>query len=288
VLHFHEQWLDYREIESIAKDPEVFPDYDIDIAAAQRAEIEAFVDHVVFEGEGTLHALLAAPYTFVDDALAGYYGLPLPGGTGMQQVTPDDREVAGVVTQGAILAVHANPHETHPIQRGLFVREQLLCTIPPPPPDDVDITPPPVDPNATTRERYEQHRSDPACSGCHNLMDPLGFGLENFDATGRWRTQENGIDIDASGQIVGTDVDGTFVGAKELAERLASSTVAADCVATQWFRFAYGRTETPDADACTIEDLQTRFADADHSIQELLVALTQTDAFLYRPVAEGE
>jgi hypothetical protein len=287
VLHFHEQWLDYADIDSITKDPAVFPDYTAELAAAQRLEIDTFIDHVVWEGEGTLQALLAAPYTFVDDALASYYGLVPPGGTGMQQVTPADRDVAGVVTQGAILAVHAKPGETHPIQRGLFVREQLLCTIPPPPPDDVDINPPPVDPNATTRERYEQHRTDPVCAGCHVLMDPIGFGLENFDGTGRWRTLENGLDIDASGELAGTDVDANFVGAKELADLLASSSMVADCTTTQWFRYAYGRTENPDVDACTIEDLRTRFSGADHEITELLVALTQTDAFMFRPAGEG-
>lgn len=288
VLHFHAQWLDYGDIDGLTKDTAVFPDYTPALAMAQRAEIDAFIDHVIFQGDGTLGALLGAPYTFVDDALAEYYGLPAPGGTGPQQVTPDDRDVAGVLTQGAILAVHAKPHETHPILRGLFVREQLLCTIPPPPPDDVDLTPPPVDPNATTRERYEQHRSDPACSGCHELMDPLGFGLEGFDATGRWRTSENGLAIDASGDLVGTDVDGAFVGAKQLSERLAGSAMVRDCVATQWFRYGYGRTESPELDACTLDDLKLRFAESDADIGELLVALTQTDAFLFRPVVVEE
>jgi hypothetical protein len=289
VLHFHEQWLDYAEIDALEKDPAAFPDYTLDIAASQRAEIDAFIDHVVWDGEGTLGALLSAPYTYVDDALATYYGLPAPGGTGMQQVMPQDRDVAGVLTQGAMLAVQARSGETHPIKRGLFVREQLLCTIPPPPPADLNVFPPPADPNATTRERYEQHRNDPACSGCHNLMDPIGFGLENFDGTGRWRTTENGLDIDASGELTGTDVDGPFIGAKELADRLATSKAVSDCVSTQWFRWAYGRTENPDIDACNIDDLQTRFDDADHDMRELLVALTQTDAFMFRPAAaEGE
>ena len=130
VLHFHAQWLDYGDIDGLTKDVTVFPDYTQELAIAQRAEIDAFIDHVIFQGDGTLGALLGAPYTFVDDALAEYYGLPAPGGTGPQQVTPADRDVAGVLTQGAILAVHAKPHETHPILRGLFVREQLLCTIP--------------------------------------------------------------------------------------------------------------------------------------------------------------
>lgn len=287
LLHFHEQWLDYAAIDDLAKDPDAFPDYGPDIAAAQRAEIDAFIEHVIYEDDGTVASLLTAPYTFADDALAAYYDLPAPGGTGMQQVTPVGRDVSGVLTQGALLAVQAKPHETHPIVRGLFVREQLLCTIPPPPPPEVDIVPPPVDPNATTRERYEQHRDDPACSGCHNLMDPIGFGLETFDGSGRWRTTENGIAIDASGDLSGTDVDGPFVGAAELGARLAGSQMVNDCVTTQWFRYGYGRTESPDQDACSMAQLRERFSAGGFDIKELLVALTQTDAFLFRPTVEG-
>ena len=288
VRHFNAQWLELHGVEGLTKDADLFPDYGPDIVAAQHAEINAFLDHVMWEGEGTVEALLTAPYTFVDDALAGYYGLPAPVGTGMQQVTPDDREVVGVLSQGAILSVQARPYETNPIARGLFVRRQLLCTTPPPPPDDVDITPPEVDPGATTRERYSQHRADPACSGCHQLMDPVGFGFENFDATGRWRTTENGLPVDASGQLIGTDVDGTFIGVRELGDRLASSEVVTDCIVTQWFRFGYGRTESYELDACTLDDLKLRFAEADHDVRELLVALTQTDAFLSRPATQGD
>ena len=287
LLHFHEQWLDYAAIDGLTKDAEAFPDYGPDIAAAQRAEIDAFIEHVIWEDDGTVASLLTAPYTFVDDALAAYYDLPAPGGAGLQQVTPVGRDVAGVLTQGAMLAVQAKPHETHPIARGLFVREQLLCTIPPPPPPDLDIVPPPVDPTATTRERYEQHRNDPACSGCHNLMDPIGFGLETFDGSGRWRTTENGLAIDAAGELAGTDVDGPFVGAAELGARLAGSQMVNDCVSTQWFRYGYGRTESPEQDACSMAQLRERFAAGGFDIKELLVALTQTDAFLFRPAVEG-
>ncbi len=288
LLHFHEQWLDYGEIDQVSKDAELFPDFGPDIAAAQRAEIDAFIEHVVFEGDGTVESLLTAPYTFVDDALADFYGLPLPGGVGLQRVTPTDRAVSGVLTKGAVMSVQAKPHETHPIARGVFVREQLLCTIPPPPPEGVEIVPPAVDPNATTRDRYEQHRNDPTCAGCHHLFDPLGFALENYDATGRWRLLENGLDIDASGELTATDVNGAFVGPAELGARLATSQMVHDCITTQWFRYGYGRTESPDVDACSLAQLRQRFADGGFDIKELLVALTQTDAFLYRPAVEGQ
>lgn len=288
VRHFHRQWLVYADIAQVVKDIALYPDYGTDLAIAQGAATDALVEHVVWQGTGTLQELVGASYMFVDDRLATYYGLPAPGGDGLQRITPVDRDVAGILTDGAMLAVHAKPHETHPILRAMFVRERLLCSPPPPPPEDVDLTPPPVDPNATTRERYEQHRSDPSCSGCHALLDPLGFGFENFDATGRWRTLENGIAIDASGELSGTDVDGEFVGARGLADRLAGSSMVGACYAKQWFRYGYGRVESQEADACTIDNLQTAFAESGDDVRELLIALTQTDAFLYRPtVPEG-
>jgi len=287
VLHFHEQWLGYARLEDLSRDAERFPEYGPAIVASQRAELEGFIRHVIFEGEGTLHELLAAPYTLVDAPLADYYGLDREPGPGLRPARADDRDTSGLLTQGAILAVAAKATETHPIARGVLVREQLLCQIPPPPPTDLPLEPPAPDPDATTRERYEQHRIDPSCSGCHALFDPIGFGLENFDATGRWRSTENGLAIDASGELSQTDVDGPFVGAAELGARLARSEQVHDCVATQWFRYGHGRTETPERDACSLGLVKEGFADADGDIRELLVALTQTDAFMVRPTHDA-
>lgn len=287
VLHFHAQWLGYARLEDLDKDPATFPDYTPAIATAQRAEIDAFIGSVVFEGDATLRSLLTAPYTMIDEPLAGYYGLELSPGAGVRQASGTDREVSGLMTQGAILAVAAKPTETHPIARGLFVREQLLCQIPPPPPPGVALEPPPADPEASTRERYERHRSDPACEGCHQLIDPIGFGFENFDATGRWRTSDNGIAIDASGALHDTDVDGPFTGPSELGAKLADSDQVLACMATQWFRYGYGRTETPDQDGCSLSVLEDSLVTSGGDVRELLLALTRTDAFRYRPVDEG-
>jgi hypothetical protein len=113
-------------------------------------------------------------------------------------------------------------------------------------------------------------------------MDPIGFGFENYDGMGRYRTSENGVPVDASGELTGTDVDGAFTGVVGLAAKLAQSANVRECYATQWFRFAYGRGENTD-DACSLATLKTRFASSGGNIKELLVALTQTDAFLYRP-----
>jgi hypothetical protein len=286
VSHFYEQWLGYHELDFVDKDTAMFAGWTPEIAQRQRAEAEAFLDHVMFDDDATLQTLLTAPYTFADAELASWYGLPAPDATG--KVTSDDIELSGILSLGGVLSVHSKTNSTNPIGRGLFVREQLLCTIPPPPPDDVDIVPPTPDPNATTREQYEQHREDPACAGCHVLFDPVGFGFEHYDATGRWRTTENGFDIDASGELAATDVDGDFVGARELGERLAGSEQVAGCVARQWFRFAYGRSESEELDACNLETIDAAFAESGHDMRELLVALTQTDAFLFRTAYADE
>ena len=282
VTHFYEQWLGYHKLDFIDKDTGMFPGWSLDLAALQRAEADAFVEHVMFEDDARLETLLTAPYTFVNDELAAYYGMPAPGSTDMQLVQGAGQELSGVLSSGGILSAHSKANSTNPIGRGIFVREQLLCTIPPPPPDNVDIMPPMPDPNATTREQFEQHRSDPACSGCHILFDPIGFGFENYDATGKWRTTENGFDVDASGELAGTDVDGDFIGVAELGQKLASSQDVAQCVSRQWFRFAYGRTESAELDECNLQTLDEAFAESGYDMRELLVSLTQTDAFLFR------
>jgi len=192
------------------------------------------------------------------------------------------------LSQGSILTAFSKPNQTNPIGRGLFVREHLLCQIPPPAPDDVDINPPEPDPNATTREQYDQHRSDPACAGCHILFDPVGFGFENYDAIGRWRETENGQTIDASGELAATDVNGDFYGVAELGDRLADSEMVADCVARQWFRFANGRTESEDNDQCSLDQIRGGFEESGYDLRELLISLTQADSFMYRTAYAAE
>ena len=285
--HFYEQWLGYDQLDVVAKDPGVFVEYDENVAALQRQEVETFIDHVLWEDDASLQTLLTAPYTFVDADLAAFYGVE--GVQGSEFVMASDPEVAhtGLLTMGGLMSVHAKTNSTSPVARGLFVRSHLLCQYPPPPPDDVDLTPPEPDPNATTREQYAQHREDPACSGCHELMDPLGFGLENFDGVGRWRTTENDKPIDATGVLVGTnEADGPFDGPRELADRLLQSEEVRQCVARQWFRYAYGRTESKEADACTLTQIDAQFEESGNDLRELLIDLTQTDAFMYRPGGE--
>jgi hypothetical protein len=161
----------------------------------------------------------------------------------------------------------------------------MLCQQLPPPPPDVDTTPPDPDPNATTRERFRQHSADARCGSCHRLLDTVGFGLESYDHLGRFRTEEYGLPIDASGNIVETPGDpelaGPFDGALELSAKLATSPQVEDCLATQWFRYAMGRIEQAE-DACSLNAVKSKFSDSGGDFATLLVALATTDAFRYR------
>jgi hypothetical protein len=160
-----------------------------------------------------------------------------------------------MLSQGSFLAAHAKADQTSPVLRGKFVRSKLFCTPPPPPPPSIVVSPPTVDPRLSTRQRFAQHTVDPLCASCHTVMDPIGFAFEHYDATGRWRDIDGGQVVDASGTLSGTDVDGALDGVPSLATRLARSTEVSTCAATQWFRYAFGRSEQTTDDTCTIAAL---------------------------------
>ncbi|HEY0138434.1 MAG TPA: DUF1592 domain-containing protein, partial [Nannocystis sp.] len=252
-----------------------------------RAETERFIDHVVWESEGTLRELLSASYTIIPKELAYLYNVILtefpadavPGEAYLVQLDPTQR--AGLLTHGSLMSILATPSASRPIARGKFVREKLLCAAVPPPPPGVNATPPPPDPSATTREQYEQHAEDPACNGCHSTFDGLGFAFEHYSAIGQYRLQENGKPIDASGSVPDIDIGGPFTDGVELALRLADHELTLRCTTKQMLRFGYGRVEGL-KDACTIDDLAAQFTAADGDIKSLLRALTTTEAFLYR------
>ena len=194
----------------------------------------------------------------------------------------DPARRAGLLSTAGLMATHANLNQSSPVFRGKFVREQLMCDTLPLPPNDLVIEPPELDPNKTTKEQFEEIGANPSCSGCHALMNPIGFIFEHYDGIGLWREQQNGKDIDATGEVVQTeDIDGTYDGAVELAHALADSAQVQECVSSQWFRFAYNRTVTVE-DSCSLEQLNQVFAESGFDIKTLLVELTQTNAFLYR------
>ncbi len=278
---FHQQWLHYDRIASVGRDVTLFPAWSASIGQLMRAETAAFIDDVVFEQGGSLHALLTAPYSFMNKELAAFYGVPGPAGDGFERVDLDPTQRAGILTTGTLLTINAHSNQTSPVHRGKLVRESFFCAHMPPPPPEVNITVPEPKPGSTARERFAEHSRNAACSGCHELMDGIGFGFENYDAVGRYRTEEDGQVIDASGSITKSDVNGPFDGAVEMSKKLAGSHEVERCYATQWFRYAYGRGESAE-DTCTLAALGDHLADTGGDIKELIVALTQTDAFLYR------
>lgn len=290
VKNFHRQWLHLDEIEPVilanGKDPEFYPEYYDGLPFLWRSETEAFLDHAIFEEDANVEALFTAPYTMMNEELAEFYGVEGPQGVEFQRVELDPGRYAGFLTQAGLMALFAKPDRSSPIHRGKFVRETILCQAPPPPPDNIP-EPPSVDENQTTREQFAEHAENPACAGCHSLMDPIGFGFEHFDGLGRYRATEWGLEVDAAGELQGTDIDGAFHGAVELASLLAGSEQVKACVASQWFRYGYGRFETED-DECSVDEIQAAFATSNYDIKELIIALTLTDAFRYRHIVQED
>jgi len=280
---FFVQWLGTGPLLQANKDAQVYPDFTPEIREAMADEQQAFIDYVIFDSTATISELLLAEFVFANDTLAGFYGLPKPGSSSLVPVA-SGHDRGGLLMMGSVLASHAHPNESSPVRRGTFVRERLLCQPLPPPPPDVDATPPEIDPNATTRERFGQHSADPACEGCHNLIDPLGFGFESYDGVGAFRSEENGMPIDATGEVVRIDAETApmpFDGPRELAQILVDSPVVSACVIHHYVRFTTGR-EVTEEDECTIETLTDQLVENDWSLHEMFIDRVRLDAFVMR------
>lgn len=276
---FFEEWMQLRNVDRLQKDPTLFPNYSLELGPLLQEQVRRFATHVILDQNGSAADLLTAPFMFMAPELAPLYGVA-PGAAGFTRVDTDPARRAGILTHAGILASLAKANQNDPVHRGKFVRERLLCQTVPPPPVNANITPPEVRADATTRDRFAQHRADPACAGCHALMDPIGLGFEHYDAVGQWRDDENGLPIDATGDVTSSDVAGPFNGAAELTARLAQSQEVKDCIVETWFRFAHGRSVS-DADTGNLALLSQAFAGNAYNLQELMVAVTQTNAFRY-------
>jgi hypothetical protein len=255
-VHFASEWWEVESITSIDKNRSLYRDWTDATAPAMAQETSLFLTDAWNSGP-TLAALLTSPVTFADASLAGYYGLPAPSGYGYQKIALDPTKSAGLLTQGSWLAVHAKADQTSPVLRGKFVRAQLFCTPPPPPPPTIVVAPPVVDPRLPTRERFAQHTADAFCASCHVAMDPIGFAFENWGPDGVWRDTDADMPVDATGSLTGTDVDGDLDGVPSLASKLAGSAEVASCAATQWFRYAFGRSVQTNGDLCALSALAT-------------------------------
>jgi hypothetical protein len=282
---FHREWLGLGELDTVTRND---TGYDAALANAMREETERFARAVV-RGDGTLSTLMTARWSIIDARLAEHYGVDAPA-SGFGRVEMEER--SGILTAAGVLTVHATETFTRPVYRGLFVRKRLLCQeLPAPPAGALDAAAEAEDDLAedlSERERLEAITMVGACAGCHEMMNPVGYGLEAFDALGRFRTTDaTGALVDIGGSISSeseayqTDADGEVVGAHALGARLGESDDVARCVSRQWLRFALQRKDVA-ADEGSVDAAYGAFAESGWSIPELMVAIATTDAFLHR------
>lgn len=249
VSNFADQWLYLRNIESLTPDARLFPDFDDNLRQAFRRETELFVESIFREDHSILD-LLKANYTFLNERLARHYGISGVYGSYFRRVplAPETHR-GGLLRQGSILAVTSYATRTSPVVRGHWILGNLLGTPPPPPPANVPaLKENTISSMLSVRDRLAEHRANAACASCHNLMDPVGFSLENFDAVGRWRDFEAGEPVDASG---GLPDGSTFTGVTGLEQNLLKRPeLFVGAFAEKLLTFALGRgIETYDAPA---------------------------------------
>ena len=289
VQDFHRQWLMLENAERYSPDSDAFPSYTSEVKEAVLESTRRFIDYAFWD-EGSVSALFTDRTAFVNDAMADAYGMSSPGSTEMTAMSFDSEQRAGILTQPAVLASTSHSRVHAPILRGVFVRRNILCSPLPAPPANVNAVLPDVaaDMPRTTRQHIEETHVSADCTSCHKAIDGIGFAFENFDAIGRFVTEENDLPIDASGELVGIDgIDDTpFEGAVELATRIADSERLHACVTSQWFRYALGRSDNSAATRCLVERLSTSMQAGGGDMQEMLIELLRSDFFRYLPVSE--
>jgi hypothetical protein len=272
-LHFHEQWFELGRLDKASKLPE--DNFDNALREAAKQESLQFVEHVIFDENGTLQDLLTSNRTFVDDRLAAVYGVAPPGPGVWAEVELDPSQRAGFMTQVAFLAGHGHPLNPSPVLRGVYSLKDVLCwPLGAPPPVAEAMMLPEGSPDQTNRETYEALTAADECQFCHVVINPVGFAFEHYDTLGRWRDLDNGQPVDASGHFQ----DSSFVGAPELMNALAGRSDVHRCVSRKWLTYAYGGSrvlQDPDIHG----DVVAAFAAADFSITELMVAIVTHPRF---------
>ena len=285
VQNFAAQWLTIRNLQTVSPDPKVFPAFDEELRTAMARETELFFEAVIREDRSVLE-FLDADYGFVNGRLAKHYGITGVEGKEFRRVKlPPGR--GGILTQASILTITSNPTRTSPVKRGKWVLEQILgATIPPPPPNAGELA---EDAKAqltgSLRQRMEQHRTNPSCAVCHNKMDPIGFGFENFDAVGAWRVKDGPFAIDASGTLP----DGrSFRGPAELKKLLASQKdLFGRCLAEKMLTYALGR-GLEYYDKCAVDQIVAGLARNDYRFSALVAGVVQSEPFGMRTAKGGK
>ncbi|MBK9758225.1 MAG: DUF1592 domain-containing protein [Nannocystis sp.] len=285
VANFHYQLLQVDHYSDIYKDPVKFAAYSAELNPLLASETLKFVDDVVFN-DGDLATLLTAPYTFVNAKLAPFYGVAGDFSDDLVKVDLDPARRAGILTQLGFLMANAGAFENDPIHRGVFLNLQLLCSNLPPPPNMVPPLPPPVE-GETLRERVDRHTGKGTCGeGCHGyLINPIGFAFENYDPLGQWQTMDAGKPVDAAAEFSLGGVSQKYDGAVELAHLMADSDEAHRCYVAHFLEYGYAR-RPQKADDKFIATLAASSKSGTHTIKQIILELSKSDAFLFRAPVE--
>jgi len=279
VDNFAGQWLQIRNLSTATPARDNYPKFDEPLRAAMEKETELFFDNIIREDRSVLE-FISADYTFVNERLARHYGISGVKGDKFQRVSLKGTPRGGLLTQGSILTITSNPTRTSPVKRGKWVLENLLGTPPPPPPPDVPELKEGKELTGTLRERMEQHRANPNCAVCHQRMDPIGFGFENFDGIGAWRDKDGGAAIDPSGELVTGE---TFKGPAELRSILLKQKRGefVRCLTEKMLTYALGR-GLEYYDRCATDQIAKDLAKKNYRFSQLITAIVKSTPFQQR------
>lgn len=281
--NFAGQWLQLRKLHDFAPDPKQFPGFTDSLRNAMLKETTLYFNAVVSEDRSVLE-FIDSDYTYLNGPLAQHYGIGGVSGEAFQKVKLSNANRGGLITHASILALTSNPTRTSPVKRGKFILDQLLGTpLPPPPPGvgNLEETKDVIDAQSL-RKRLEQHRKDPQCASCHSKLDPLGFGLENFDPVGVWRLKDGKFEIDSKGELP----DGkTFSGPSELKALLMSrKSDFVRCLAEKMLTYAIGR-GTESIDKCAVDEIVKEASAGGYKFSTLITSVVESDPFLKQKVA---
>lgn len=279
VENFGGQWLELRKLESVKPDRKRFPEFEDYLLMSMRRETEMFFENIVRHDLSILD-FLDGDYSFLNERLAQFYKIPGVSGPEFRKVALTGTERGGVLTQASVLTVSSYATRTSPVLRGKWILENFLNAPPPPPPPDVpNLDEAKIGESASMREQLEQHRKNAVCASCHARMDPLGFGLENFDAIGAWRAQDGKFPIDSSGTLP----DGrTFKGPRELKAILRADRAAfAEGVTEKLLTYALGR-GLERYDKPTVRKITNQLAAEDYRFSALVLEIIKSFPFQMR------
>jgi hypothetical protein len=281
------EWLGIDDVARREKSQNVYPEF-AGLSQSMEKESRAFIEEVLFNGNGTLRDLLTADWTIADAPLATFYGATSAGDRQRTSLAGLNRR--GILNQAAFLSVFASNNSSHPVFRGVAIMRRVACLpIPDPGSLGIVVSFPATDASKTTRGRFEQHALDPKCASCHAAIDNLGFAFENFDGMGKWRTveKENGKTVDASVSLsIGSDLDGTYPGSAKLIDALAGSTSVKQCLARQLFRSTAGRSDASvkAAEDGFVELWKQLPEDQQGKLSDVLVTFVKSPTFIQRRV----